>query len=497
MLSTVPQIRIRKANDKAVNSKGDFVLYWMIAFRRTQWNYSLQRAIDWAKELGKPLVILEALRCAYPWASDRLHRFVMDGMVENARQTKRQSALYYPYLELKPDGGKGLLSALAERACVVVTDDFPAFFIPRMVASAARNLTVLVEQVDSNGLLPMRAADRVFPTAYAFRRFLQKTLPGHLFEHPEAEPLKGAKLQRIDALPKKISMRWPPVSPRLLQGRSEVPASLPIDHDVGVVDQRGGCSEAQKVLKLFLEERLSAYAEKRNQPEEEGTSGLSPYLHFGHISAHQIFRAIMEKEKWFFDRLSERANGHRSGWWGMSEPAEAFLDQLITWRELGFNLCWQRDDYDGYDSLPDWALATLKAHEMDERAHIYSREEFELGRTHDPLWNAAQMQLCREGRIHNYLRMVWGKKILEWTASPRKALSVMIELNDKYALDGRDPNSYSGIFWVLGRYDRAWGPERPIFGKIRYMSSKNTARKIRVQNYIKKYVPRDTQETTD
>ncbi|HUU81605.1 MAG TPA: deoxyribodipyrimidine photolyase, partial [Acidobacteriota bacterium] len=138
MLSTVPQIRIRKANDNAVNSKGDFVLYWMIAFRRTQWNYSLQRAIDWAKELGKPLVILEALRCGYPWASDRLHRFVMDGMVENARQTKRQSALYDPYLELKPDGGKGLLSALAERACVVVTDDFPAFFIPRMVASAAR-----------------------------------------------------------------------------------------------------------------------------------------------------------------------------------------------------------------------------------------------------------------------------------------------------------------------------------------------------------------------
>jgi deoxyribodipyrimidine photo-lyase len=181
----------------------------------------------------------------------------------------------------------------------------------------------------------------------------------------------------------------------------------------------------------------------------------------------------------------------------MSEPSEAFLDQLITWRELGFNLCWQRDDYDGYDSLPDWALVTLKAHEMDERGHIYSREDFELGRTHDPLWNAAQMQLCREGRIHNYLRMVWGKKILEWTASPRKALSVMIELNDKYALDGRDPNSYSGIFWVLGRYDRAWGPERPIFGKIRYMSSENTARKVRVRNYIKKYAPGEPQETTD
>lgn len=197
----------------------------------------------------------------------------------------------------------------------------------------------------------------------------------------------------------------------------------------------------------------------------------------------------MRTEDWFFDRIAEKATGSRSGWWGMSEAPEAFLDELITWRELGFNMCWQRNDYDRYASLPDWALKTLKVHEMDERDYVYSLEAFETAGTHDPLWNAAQTQLVREGRIHNYLRMLWGKKILEWSPTPGKALSVMIELNNKYALDGRDPNSYSGIFWVLGRYDRPWGPERPVYGKIRYMSSKNTARKVRVGEYIKQYAP--------
>jgi len=181
------------------------------------------------------------------------------------------------------------------------------------------------------------------------------------------------------------------------------------------------------------------------------------------------------------------ANGSSSGWWGANAEVESFLDELITWRELGFNMCWQRDDYDQYESLPDWAHRTLSEHARDPRPHVYSMEPFEAAKTHDDLWNAVQRQLAREGRIHNYLRMLWGKKILEWSASPRDALEIMIELNNKYALDGRNPNSYSGILWVPGRYDRAWGPERPIFGKIRYMSSENTARKVRVKQYIQHY----------
>jgi deoxyribodipyrimidine photo-lyase len=161
----------------------------------------------------------------------------------------------------------------------------------------------------------------------------------------------------------------------------------------------------------------------------------------------------------------------------------------VTWRELGYNMCTRRDDFDRYESLPDWARETLADHAADDRDYVYSLEQFESAQTHDRLWNAAQTQLAQEGRLHNYLRMLWGKKILEWTAAPQDALAVMIELNNKYALDGRDPNSYSGIFWVLGRYDRAWGPERPIFGKIRYMSSENTARKLRVKEYLERYAP--------
>jgi deoxyribodipyrimidine photo-lyase len=171
----------------------------------------------------------------------------------------------------------------------------------------------------------------------------------------------------------------------------------------------------------------------------------------------------------------------------MSAAAEAFLDQLVTWRELGFNACARDPGYALYESVPAWARATLEQHAADARAHLYSAAEFERAGTHDPLWNAAQRQLMREGRIHTYLRMLWGKKILEWSSSPREALDVMLDLNNKYALDGRDPNSYSGILWVLGKYDRPWGPARPVFGSVRYMSSENTARKLHVKGYLERY----------
>jgi deoxyribodipyrimidine photo-lyase len=175
----------------------------------------------------------------------------------------------------------------------------------------------------------------------------------------------------------------------------------------------------------------------------------------------------------------------------MSEAAEAFLDELVTWRELGFNMCWQRNDFDQYESLPNWARQTLSKHAKDKRPYLYTLKAFKTAKTHEALWNAAQNQLVQEGKIHNYLRMLWGKKIFHWTKTPREALKVMIELNNKYALDGRDPNSYSGIFWVLGRYDRAWGPERRVFGKVRYMRCKNTARKVRVKEYLNRYAKND------
>jgi deoxyribodipyrimidine photo-lyase len=232
---------------------------------------------------------------------------------------------------------------------------------------------------------------------------------------------------------------------------------------------------------------LARYGDDRNEPSLDGTSGLSPYLHFGHLSVHQVLAELANAEEWSPASIGTSRSGQREGWWKMSGPAESFLDELVTWREIGFNFCWQLPDYDQFDTLPDWAKETLAKHARDKRPYTYSLEEFEFARTHDPLWNAAQNQIRREGRMHNYLRMLWGKKILEWSKTPQDALATMIELNNKFGLDGRNPNSYTGIFWVLGRYDRPWGPERPIFGNIRYMSSDNTARKFDVKPYLARY----------
>ena len=485
-MADTPAIRIRQGNDNPPNPQGQYVLYWMIANRRVHWNFALQRAAELAKQFNKPLVVFEALRCGYPWASDRLHRFVIDGMIDNHAALAKSSATYYPYLETKSGDGKGLLRTLASQAVTVVTDDFPCFFLPRMVDSAARQTSVSMESVDSNGILPLRAADREFTRAYSFRRFLQKNIVPHLSEMPKASPLARVKLPRLDALPKALLKRWPAANLAEWE-TSERLSQLPIDHHVGVTEIRGGSQRAQKAKRAFLASKLAAYHTDRNQPEQEIASGLSPYLHFGHISAHQIVAEILEREDWTPDRLPEKATGSSNGWWGVSEAAESFLDELITWREIGYNMCTVNPRYDQFDSLPDWAQQTMAEHASDKRSHVYSLDEFAESRTHDPLWNAAQQQLVREGRIHNYLRMLWGKKIYEWSASPQDALATMIELNNKYALDGRNPNSYSGIFWVLGRYDRAWGPEREVFGKLRYMSSENTARKVRVKDYIRRY----------
>jgi deoxyribodipyrimidine photo-lyase len=489
-MMSVPEVRVQAKNEAPVQPTGDYVLYWMIAYRRSRFNFSLERALDWARRLEKPLLVLEALRSDYRWASDRLHRFVLQGMDDNRARFEPAGVLYYPYVEPGRGAGKGLLETLAARAAVVVTDEFPTFFLPRMVARAAARVNVRLEQVDSNGLLPLRAAERVFSTAFSFRRFLQKSLPAHLSDFPRADPLRGARLPRSPRLPRSIVRRWPPATDAMLRGEASALARLPIDHTVAPTQSQGGARAAEAALDRFLNERLSKYAEERNHPDEEVTSGLSPYLHFGHISAHEVVARLVRRQGLTLPEVgSARPTGGRAGWWGMSESAEAFLDQLVTWRELGFNFCWQREDHDGYESLPDWARETLRRHARDRRKHIYRLEEFARAHTHDRIWNAAQVELRRDGRIHNYLRMVWGKKILEWTRSPEEALEVMLELNNRYALDGRDPNSVSGIFWVLGRYDRAWGPERPIFGKIRYMSSEATARKLRLRDYLRRYAP--------
>jgi len=479
---SVPELRLASANGAPVRPERRTVLYWMTAARRTRGNFALDHAIALARRMDKSLVVLEALRCGYPYASDRIHRFVLDGMADNAARFADTGVAYYGYVEPSAGGGKGLLAALAADAAVVVTDDYPCFFLPRMLAAAARALDVRLETVDGNGLLPLRDAGAAFPTAYAFRRHLQKRLPAHLGAFPEADALTGASLRRDTRIPSEVLARWP--------SAPHDPAALPIDHDVApVAGVRGGELAGLSLLEAFVDLGLARYGEDRNEPDRDATSRLSPYLHFGHVSIHQVLTAIASREGWSTGDVAATATGKREGWWGMGAAAEGFLDQAVTWRELGFNFCSRRADYDTFESLPEWSRGTLARHAADPRDPVYELPDFAEARTHDPLWNAAQRQLVRDGRIHNYLRMLWGKKILEWTRSPEDALDVMIALNDRYALDGRDPNSYSGIGWVLGRYDRPWGPERPVFGTVRYMSSANTARKFDLTETLRRYGP--------
>ncbi len=480
-MARVPDDRIRPLTEATPDSSGRYVLYWMIAQRRLRHSFALQRAAEHARALGKPLLVFEALRVDYEHASARIHQFVIDGMQDNATTCADRGVRYHAYVEPAEGAAKGLLAALSKHACVVVTDDHPVFHFPRMVEAAQRRIDVAFEAVDGNGLLPFRSTDKAFATAYALRRHLQKTLPEHLARLPAMDPLRGLGDLGQASIPRDVLQRWTSAS-RI--------SDLPIDHEVPPTDLVGGPSAGRRRLRTFLAERLDRYAEERNDVDKPSTSGLSPYLHFGHVGAHEVFAALVKQEGWTLDHLAPWAKGARQGWWGMSDGAEGFLDQFVTWRELGVNTCVHRpEDYASLGSLPAWAQHTLAKHAADERPHRYDLAALEAAESHDEIWNAAQRELVRTGRMHNYLRMLWGKKILEWTGSADEALAVMIHLNDKYALDGRDPNSYAGILWCLGRHDRAWGPERPIFGTVRYMSSDSTRRKLKLKGYLERFGP--------
>ncbi|MDQ3370778.1 MAG: deoxyribodipyrimidine photolyase [Myxococcota bacterium] len=482
----MPALRVTIANEEPVR-RGTYVLYWMIAARRTANSFALDHAIARAQQLGRPLVVLEPLRAGYRWASDRLHAFVLDGMADNARAFAAAGITYLPYVEPEPGHGKGLLAALARRACLIVTDEQPGFFLPKMVSAAAAGLGVRVELVDGNGVLPLRAMEREYPSAVTWRRQFQKIAYPHLLERPARAPLEDVPRSLAGGeIAGTIVRRWAGASALLADRRAL--AQLPIDHGVPPVALHGGAQAGDAAVTRFLEHRLGGYADGRNHPDADTSSGLSPYLHFGHVAAHDVVERVWRSAGWDPSRIAgAKATASKAGWWGLPAPAEAFLDELITWRELGYGFCFHRADFDRWSSLPAWSRATLTAHATDPRPHRYARTELEAARTHDDIWNAAQRQLVGEGRIHNYLRMLWGKKILEWSATPRAALATLIELNNKYAIDGRDPNSYSGICWTLGRFDRPWGPERPIFGTVRYMSSDMTRKKLDLDGYLRRW----------
>jgi deoxyribodipyrimidine photo-lyase len=484
--SGIPHTRIRPLNTASINPAGQFVLYWMTSARRLRSNFALQRAVEIAQELRRPLVILEALRCDYPHANDRLHRFVLDGMADNARVV-RSRALYYPYVEPRVRDGRGLIAALSTIACAIVADWYPAFFLPRMLSAAAEQSRVRLEAIDSNGIVPLADHGAAFTTARSYRAFVQRSLRTHLAALPHEDPLGALRgFPKLANLPRDIRERWPAADLAALTQSEAALAALPIDHGVPPAPARGGATTAARLLKHFIAIHLEGYFDRHNHPDADGTSRLSPYLHFGHISAHDVFSAVMTHERWTTRRLVARGGGAREGWWGVSPSAEVFLDQLVVWRELSFNGCEYIQDFTSYGSLPEWARLTLEKHLTDKRPHLYSLRQLEEARTHDDVWNAAQRQLVAEGWFHSYLRMLWGKNILTWCKHPSQALGRMQALMDRYSLDGRDPNSYAGYTWVLGRYDRPW-PERPIVGTVRAMTSASARRKLKMQRFLAQY----------
>lgn len=460
----------------------------MIGARRSSSSFALDRALELAEALGRPLLVFEPLRAGYRWASDRHHAFVVEGMRDNARAFADVDVAYFPYLEPASGSGRGLLAALAQTASVVVTDEALGFFQPRMVAAAARALEVRLEVVDGNGLLPVRAVDKAYPSAAHFRRALQKLLPTHLADAPSARPFaqssskRGKPLPRAE-VPSAILRRWPAADLAAPTPWS----ALPIDHTVPPsTTLRGGSGVAQRRLGEFLAHRLAHY-EERSEPDVDASSGLSPWLHFGHIGAHEVFAAVARHERFDPTRAGHVTSGAKQGFWGMSANAEAFLDELVTWRELALNGAAFLPGFDTF-TLPEWAHRSLDKHAGDPRGPAPSPAELDEGATADPVWNAAQQQLRHQGVMQNYLRMLWGKRVLAWSSSPRQAFDTLVELNNGYALDGRDPNSYAGIAWCFGRYDRPW-PERPVFGVMRCMTSGSALKKLDMKNYLATWSP--------
>lgn len=481
-MTSYNDLRIRQANDRPVMGERGYVLYWMQAYRRLDHNHALDRAVHWATQLDRPLAVYEGLRLDYPWASARMHQFILEGMQANAAQANKLGLNYWPYVETPDQPARGLLRRLAKHACVIVTDDYPCFIMPGQTAALAAKADVCVEAVDGNSIVPLAELGDATPSAAVLRRRIHKTFAAAWPHHAAKTHCYSKKLTQQVAPPFDV---W-----KAKDVRNFV-AKLPFQDAVPPVPGvTGGAPAARAVLRRFIRQRLAGYAELRSPPApraEAHASGLSPYLHFGHISIEEVVAAVLETvEGWSLDSLHAKARGKREGFYCSDADVNAFLDEAITWRDVGLNWHWQRrtDTASLQEALPTWAWQTLQKHADDKREHVYTLEEWEKGETHDELWNAAQRELVATGQIHNYLRMVWGKKVLEWSASPDEAYRILVHLNNKYAIDGRDPNSYSGILWCFGLFDRPWGPERPVFGKVRYMSCANTARKFDLEAYF-------------
>jgi deoxyribodipyrimidine photo-lyase len=439
--------RITELNDLPVRSRSDYVLYWMQAAQRTRYNHALEYAIQKANSIKRPLLVFFGLTDNYPSANLRHYTFMLEGLQEVKLDME---IMKIPFVIRRKQPHLGA-AELARDACCVITDDAHLPHLRQWRGILAHSIPCRLYEVTTNLIVPTHiASDKEEYAAATFRPRITKHLPDFL------------KSMRHTACKTKFA---PHVNSFSIEHLTSVLPLLHVDTTVRPADSfHGGASVAMKSLRDFITRKLGDYSEAANDPTRDCLSNLSPYLHFGQISPLEVALAV------------SKAN---------NKSVADYLEQLIVRRELSHNFTRYNPKAADYESLPPWCRRTLDFHARDKRDYIYTLRQFELAKTHDPYWNAAQQEMVITGKMHGYMRMYWGKKILEWTNSPAEAFRIALYLNDKYELDGRDPNGITGAAWCLGKHDRPWG-ERPVFGKIRYMNAAGLKRKFNADLYVER-----------
>jgi deoxyribodipyrimidine photo-lyase len=446
----VEKNRIEKINEAELKD-GEFVAYWMQSSQRLEYNQALGYAVEMSNQLNQPLLIFFLLNANFPEAEYGHFKFMIEGLKEIKNNLSKADINFYlvDYKEFED------LKKITKDASLVVSEKVYLKHLRQWKNEAADRLALPFYLVESNLVCPIEeVSEKEEYAAYTIRKKINKIRDNYLKEY-----------QR-NILDNKSKIELEASSLNLVDDLDHYLDSLNFDQEIKYKNYFvGGYLEAKKKLNEFIQKKLKEYDEKRNIPHLNYQSDLSPYLHFGQISAQEIALEAIKSE---YD-------------------AEAFLEELIVRRELAFNFVYYNKDYDGCleDIINDWAYQSLMQHKNDEREYIYNYEELEKGLTHDKYWNAAQNEMVITGKMHNYMRMYWGKKILEWTSDPNQAYQWALKLNNKYSLDGRDPNSYAGVAWIFSKHDRAW-KEREIFGKVRYMNAAGLERKFDMEKYLNK-----------
>ncbi len=448
------------------------ILYWMNREQRAEDNWALLAAQSIAQQQDQPVLVVFCLQSSFLKASPRHFSFMHQGLIETAVALENYRI---PFVMTEGDPGEILPELAAELRAGAVVCDFSPLRIPRnwrdQVAQKTQDQNCALIEVDGHNIVPVwQSSNKQEYSARTIRPKINRQLKAWLTEFPALLPQDAKFSESQQAVLRKFGWKgWDASSDHPLA--AEINAKISV---LGGVDTRlvpSGSAAALQGMRSFIKDSLANY-EERNDPNQKVTSGLSAYLHFGQISAQRIALEVV------------RSTGVIPGDPAAEGPAAEFLEELIVRRELADNFCFYNPFYDSFEGFPNWANKTLNAHRSDPRSWRYRDEQLALGKTHDDLWNAAQQELVANGSMPGYLRMYWAKKILEWTASPEQAMQIAIDLNDTYALDGRDPNGYTGIAWSIGGvHDRPWG-ERAVFGNIRFMSYDGCKKKFSISEYI-------------